>query len=106
MTSNILAVIALCLLSAVTAEIQLLSCTTASTGECNIIGGGCNLPSDIANCSVNWQGTSYLCTSPPAGYIYTGVTCNYMLAPSGGPGCTSCSANAFNHVQPICQWRS
>lgn len=99
MCLNILIISALCLLSVI-AETQLLSCTAMSTGTCNTVGGGCNLPSNANNCTAIWQGISYLCTNPPSGYYYVGVTCNYMIS------CTTCSASAFNNPQPICQWRT
>lgn len=91
-------VIALCLLATSTAEIQLLSCTTASTGPCNSLGG-CNLPNDIANCQVNWNGTLILCTTPPPGYVTTGTTCFSRI------GCSTCSANVRSHPQPVCELR-
>jgi hypothetical protein len=75
------------------------TCTAASTGTCNVLGG-CDLPSDYNDCIVNWRGVSYLCTSPPAGYYYVAITCNYMV------GCTTCSANSLHSPQPVCQWRN
>jgi hypothetical protein len=99
MWSNIFIVV-FCLLCTVIGETQLLSCTPASTGTCNVLGGGCNLPSNYNSCVVNWEGVSYPCSSPPTGHYYVGVTCNYMV------GCTTCSANSLYSPQPVCQWRS
>jgi len=98
MKTEILVIIALCML--VATENQLLTCSTASTSWCTVTGATCNLPSNYANCSVTWQGNSYLCSSPPTGHIYVAVTCTYIS------GCTTCSANPIGQVQPICEWRS
>lgn len=96
----VLIILALCLLSVTVAEIRLLECMTASTGKCNVLGTGCNLPYNINNCTVNYEGKTYLCTNPPVEYIYVGATCNNRI------GCTSCSANIFYGPQPICEWRN
>jgi hypothetical protein len=74
--------------------------TLTSSETCDISSDGCNLPLNYNDCMVNWQGVSYQCTNPPAGYYYVGITCNYMV------GCPTCSATVLRDSQPICQWRT
>lgn len=70
----------------------------SNTGNCRFLTT-CVAPSDINSCTVNFNGTNYLCSSPPSMFLSEGPTCKWVT------NCENCRSNGRFSVAPECIWK-